>query len=918
MELTIFLFTPSIWGWTLHPCCVTPGVSYYVVTGVPVPGEGTPLQRLQLLSEQLTPEAVFRKFGIRYRRQELFEEKASPELREEIRRYHDDLLIKILDGVQAGGYKLYLRMRRKDEIKMDNPLIVDNQQLTPCIGFYKKAGGTEYALHLQNSCGQTITLSRENVKILAEQPGRILIGHTLYALPDGFSARRLTPFLTKDTIVIPPSHEREYFLKFISKNLDNAHLDASGFDIGEAFPPLHTNLSLMKDHDGKPLFFMTFQYDNSIFLPDDPHLSVVQFQEKGEQFSFLKVFRNPKSEAHILRRVAAAGMVNEGRGRFRPSTDSWLELQQWLSGIRKKWAGEQICFTQQLEHPMYMGKWKVKQNVKEDHDWFDLKMELVLDNGIRIPLTALKDHLLTEKRAYILPDGTAFMIPDEMFARYSGILFFGRSGRRNHISLQRRQVRGLCPSIVPLETDHAENTEVAVPETLQATLRPYQLEGYRWLYSLYRHHCGACLADDMGLGKTIETIALLLKYREETEQMKTILVVSPAALTHNWRNEVAKFAPSLTVMQYKGIESVRLSKRKTMMESDLIIVSYQTLRNDFMYFADKEFGMVVLDEAQIFKNRTSQLYKCVSQLKGGFKMSLTGTPVENSLADLWTQMDVLNPGLLGNYTSFVREFERPILNNIADIRRATLQRLVEPYLLRRTKEEVLKDLPPVQRELIVCRMEPEQRRLYEEEVSRFRNLLLEEDAAHLRNSTLVLKGLINIREIANHPALLDDGDKDINRSGKLRQLFSQLENLTGTGHKALIFSDYVRLLGIVAGEMQRRSWNYSMLTGDTYDKEKAITAFTEQEDCPFFLISLKAGGVGLNLTQADYVFLLDPWWNTAAEEQAISRAHRIGQQNPVVVYRFVSENTLEERILRIQDHKDKLVDAVIDGKIALE
>lgn len=918
MELTIFLFTPTVWGWTLHPCCVTPGVSYYVVTGVPVTEEGTPLQRLQILSEQFTPEAIYRKFGTRYRRQELFEEKASPELREEIRRFHDDVLIKILDGVQAGAYPLYLRMRRKDEIKIDSSLSVDYQPLIPCIGFYKKVEGTEYALHLQNSCGQTITLSRMNVKILAEQPGRILVGQTLYFLPTGFSARRLTPFLTKNTILIPPSHEREYFLKFISKNLDNAHLDASGFDIGEVYPPLRVHLALMKDHDGKPLFSIAFQYDNSTFLPDDPHLSVVQFQEKGEQFSFLKVFRDKKAEAHILRRAAAAGMTNEGGGRFRPATTSWPELQRWLTGVRKKWANENISFTQDLEHPIYMGKWKVRQNVKEDHDWFDLKMELVLDNGMCIPLTDLKEHLLTEKREYLLPDGTAFMIPDELFARYSGILFFGQQEGRGRIALQRRQVRGLCPSIVPLATDHAEKMEVTVPEDLQATLRPYQLEGYRWLYSLYRHHSGACLADDMGLGKTIETITLMLKYKEEASPLKTMLVVSPAALTHNWRNELTKFAPSLTLTEYKGIETIRFNKRKTMMESNVIVVSYQTLRNDFMYFADKEFGIVVLDEAQIFKNRLSQLYKCVSRLKGDFRMSLTGTPVENSLADLWTQMDVLNPGLLGDYASFVREFERPILNDIADIRRATLQRLVEPYLLRRTKEEVLKDLPPVQRELIVCRMEPGQKKLYEEEVSRFRNLLLEEDAKHLRNSTLVLKGLINIREIANHPALLDNGDKDIDRSGKLRQFFTQLENLIGTGHKALIFSDYVRLLDIVSAEMERRSWKYSLLTGDTYDKEKAITNFTGKKDCPFFLISLKAGGVGLNLTQADYVFLLDPWWNTAAEEQAIGRAHRIGQQNPVVVYRFVSEDTLEERILRIQDHKDKLIDAVIDGKVALE
>lgn len=924
MELTIFLFTPTVWGWMLHPYCVTPGLSYYVITGTPVPDDGeAPLQHLQDMAEQLTPEAIFRRFGNRYRRQETFEEKASAELREKIRREHDELLSNILDGAINENYPLYLRVRRKDEIKTGNRLTGDNRPLTPCIGFYKKERGTEYTLRFLNADGEDIVLSRQPVTILSELPGRILVGQHICYLPEGFSARRIVPFLDKDTIVIPPTHEREYFRKFILKNLDNAHLDASGFDIREAWPQPRLELSLEKDAGGKALFTPVFHYDDCEFRTNDNRSSIVLFREDGDQFTFLKIHRDADAEARMLKRLAAAKVKRIGNGHLQPPFDTWPEVQSWIIRVRTRWEKENIYFTQEnMEHPLYFGKWRMKQNVREDHDWFDLKIDLVLENGLRIPITALRDYLLKERREYLLPDGSVFMIPDEMFARYSGILFFGRQEKKGHIALQRRQAKGLCPSIIPLPVDHAEGEEaqsVAVPDSLQATLRPYQAEGYRWLYSLYRHRCGACLADDMGLGKTIETIALLLKYKEETkaEAFKTILIVAPAALTHNWRNELQKFAPSLSLLEYKGVEVVRRNRQKTALEKDVIIVSYQTMRNDAGFFTSQEFGVVVLDEAQIFKNRLSQLYRHISQLQADFRISLTGTPIENSLSDLWTQMDVLNPGLLGDYNSFLHEFERPILNNIADIRRQTLQRLVAPYLLRRTKEEVLEDLPPLQRELIVCRMEEGQRRMYEEEVSRFRNLLLEEDAGHLRNSTLVLKGLINIREIANHPALLDHGSTDICRSGKLQQVFSQLENLIGTGHKALIFSDYVSLLAIVAEEMRRREWKYSLLTGDTYDKEKAIADFTQQKDCPFFLISLKAGGVGLNLTQADYVFLLDPWWNTAAEEQAVSRAHRLGQQNPVLVYRFVSENTLEERILRIQDHKDKLVDAIIEGNIPL-
>lgn len=923
MELTIFLFTPTPWGWLLTPYCVTPGVSYYVVTGTPVTESGTPLSHLQELSELLTPEAIFRRFGSRYRRQETFEEKATPELCEQIRQFHDEILCKLLDSVPVEGFRLYLRLRRKDEVKIDNYLSVNRTPLVPCIGFHKKETGTEYTLRFMVSGEkEPLVLSRHSVKILSEQPGRILADNTIYYLPEGFSAKRLVPFLNKDTLLIPPSHEREYFKKFISKNIDNAHLDTAGFAIREETPALETVLSLEKDSDGSPLFTVTFHYGNCVFTAGDPRPNMVQFIEDGEQFSFLKTNRNAEAEAHALHRLTTAGLKDKGNGRYVPQSPSWLDVQQWMARASRKWEKENIRFTQQLEHPLYMGRWRMKQNVREDHDWFDLKIELWLENGLHIPLTALRDHLLTERREFLLPDGSIFMLPDELFARYSGILFFSRPKEGGRITLQRRQAKGLCPSIIPLPLNHAEEEamQVPVPNALQATLRPYQAEGYRWLYSLYRHGSGACLADDMGLGKTIETIALLLKYKEETAEkdFKPILVISPAALTHNWRNELQKFAPSLSLLEYKGIEAVRRNKQKKLSTADVTVVSYQLLRNDIIFFATQSFGIIVMDEAQIFKNRSSMLYKCISSLQAGFRLSLTGTPIENSLADLWTQMDVLNRGLLGDYNSFLREFERPIVSNIADIRRATLQRLVAPYLLRRTKEEVLKDLPPVQRELLVCRMEPEQKQLYEEEVSRFRNLLLEEDSRHLRNSTLVLKGLIHIREIANHPALLDGGDRNINRSGKLRQVFTQLENLIGTGHKALLFSDYVCLLDIVAEEMRRRSWKYSLLTGNTENKEQAIADFSTQKDCPFFLISLKAGGVGLNLTQADYVFLLDPWWNTAAEEQAISRAHRLGQENPVVVYRFVSEGTLEERILRIQDHKDKLVNAVVNGEVELD
>ena len=351
-------------------------------------------------------------------------------------------------------------------------------------------------------------------------------------------------------------------------------------------------------------------------------------------------------------------------------------------------------------------------------------------------------------------------------------------------------------------------------------------------------------------------------------------------------------------MTYTGDIVKRRDKRIALMRWDVVLTTYRTLLNDIGLLSQNEFGIVVFDESQAFKTASSQIHHAVTQLQALHRMALSGTPVENNLQELWSLMNVLNPYLLGDAQSFQKSFAGPIAQQMEESRRELLRRLIAPYFLKRTKEEVLSDLPERQDEVVVCPMTAEQTSRYAEELSKARNEWLDPDAEASGRQMHMLAALQRLRQIANG-------------EGKLRVVFDHLESLRSSQHKVLIFSEYVSLLERVGAGMKERGWKYALLTGQTQNREQVIDRFQQADDCQFFLISLKAGGVGLNLTAADYVFLLDPWWNRSAEEQAIARAHRIGQQRAVFVYHFVSAGTLEEQILSLQDRKQSLIDSVM-------
>jgi SNF2 family DNA or RNA helicase len=461
-----------------------------------------------------------------------------------------------------------------------------------------------------------------------------------------------------------------------------------------------------------------------------------------------------------------------------------------------------------------------------------------------------------------------------------------------------------------------------LPEGLNATLRTYQAEGYHWLTFLQKYGFGGCLADDMGLGKTLQAIAILLRSRElklkAGEEKPTSLIVLPASLLHNWSKECGRFAPEMKVLSHVGMQRNR--QLSNFSYYDLVLSTYHTVRQDVEIMASFHFHYIILDESQMIKNPSSKLYHSMLALQSEHKLVLTGTPIENSLMDLWSQINFVNPGLLGTLNFFKRSFVQAIEKKQDEAREAKLKELINPFILRRTKAEVARELPPVFEQVRYVDMTDSQKRVYEEEKSLARNSILEnlEEEGKDLTSMMVLQALTRLRQIANHPALLEDyPELD---SGKFNEVCRDISSVVAEGHKVLIFSSFVKHLELVKTQVEELGIRYAYLTGSSTQRqrEEAVKSFQSQPSCSLFLISLKAGGVGLNLTAADYVFILDPWWNPASEMQALNRAHRIGQENQVFVYRFISNDSIEEKIQRLQEKKKELAESFVSSNNPLK
>lgn len=555
-------------------------------------------------------------------------------------------------------------------------------------------------------------------------------------------------------------------------------------------------------------------------------------------------------------------------------------------------------------------------------DWFELHGEVEYGE-VKAQLPALLQALRNGENMVRLGDGSYGMLPEEWLRRIGPLAGMGTASGE-HIVFRQSQA-GLLDALLATQPEASCDETftrvrqeicqfqgiqaVAQPAGFQGHLRDYQREGLGWMFFLQRYSFGGCLADDMGVGKTAQVLALLETRRELRASGSDVgpsLAVVPRSLVFNWKQEAARFTPQLRVLDYTGLER----KNSDFSGYDLVITTYGTVRRDILRLKDSEFDYIILDEAQAVKNAGTESSKAVRLLRGTHRLALSGTPVENHLGELWTLFEFLNPGMLG--TASVFKFTGEAARNPDGETRRLLARALKPFILRRTKEQVARELPAKSEQTIYCEMEPEQRKLYNELREHYRNLLLKriETDGLAKSKIQVLEALLRLRQAACHPGLLDKKYAD-KPSAKTETLLARLREIVEEGHKALVFSQFTSLLSILRAQLDNEGIVYEYLDGRTRDRQTRVERFQNDPACPLFLISLKAGGLGLNLTAAEYVFILDPWWNPAVEAQAVDRAHRIGQTKHIFAYRLIARDSVEEKVLELQNTKRDLAAAII-------
>jgi len=590
----------------------------------------------------------------------------------------------------------------------------------------------------------------------------------------------------------------------------------------------------------------------------------------------------------------------------------------------------------------------------EKHDWFDLGVVVTVD-GRTIPFLPLFKALAKGRRRLLLVDGSYLSLNHPSLKALSDLIEESRdltewepvpSISRHQLSLW-SDFEDLADEAVPAvqwrallaETRNDAPLPVVPPAGLRATLRPYQQEGFSWLAYLWRHRLGGILADDMGLGKTVQCLTLIQHIAESrsTAPQRRFLIVAPTSVVPNWVSEAERFTPDLTIRQISTTEAAgRTTIADTARGADIVVTSYALLRLDFDAYQavaqSSGWAGLVLDEAQFVKNPASKVHAAALDLQVQFKLAVTGTPLENSLTDLQALFAIVAPGLFASAPRFLNDYVRPIEQSRPGIARgigagdavavnaavrserlAKLRRRIRPFLLRRTKELVAAELPAKQEQMLRIDLAPEHRDLYDLFLQRERQKLFRLLGEDLNlNKFIVFRSLTLLRLLALDASLIGDEYADM-PSSKLDALFEQLDDVVAEGHRALVFSQFTSYLAKVARRLDAAGITYLYLDGSTRNRAEVIEEF-KAGSAPVFLISLKAGGFGLNLTEADYVFLLDPWWNPASEEQAIDRTHRIGQDKNVMVYRLVAADTIEEKVLALQKRKASLFDAVIDDE----
>jgi len=596
----------------------------------------------------------------------------------------------------------------------------------------------------------------------------------------------------------------------------------------------------------------------------------------------------------------------------------------WFQHAFQTWKEEEIEVLgfKKLKHNYNPNKMAANVSIASKIDWFDLETEFSFGNQ-HVSLKDIQRSIINKNRFVVLGDGTKGILPEEWvrkFERYfrNGEIKNGnlRIHKSNFQLIDELFEKETLPQAVQIElgqylqklSEFQSIQQTEPPKKLRATLRDYQKEGVNWLNFLYEFNFGGCLADDMGLGKTVQIIAYLLSRQEKGNSLPN-LVIMPTSLLFNWQHEIEKFAPHLRYCILYGTK--RQTKTINFSEFDLILTSYGTMLSDIDIVRKQQFDVIVLDESQAIKNPGSKRYKAVQLLQGKQRIVATGTPVENNTFDLYAQLSFAMPGLLGTQKNFASNYSTPIDKFQDEQRAKELHQKIHPFVLRRTKQQVATELPEKTEITIYCPMDKHQQKVYDTYRAEFQRYLSGLSDDQLNKSALnVLQGLTKLRQICNSPALLSDEEFYGDESAKINELILQIDRLKDN-HKILVFSQFVSMLDLIQKRLDTEEIKCAYLTGQTKNRQQQVELFQNDPSIRVFLISLKAGGTGLNLTEAEYVFIVDPWWNPAVENQAIDRAYRIGQKNKVMAMRLITPNTIEEKIMELQQRKSQIAQDLI-------
>lgn len=827
-------------------------------------------------------------------------------------------------GLQAYYYKLdtpkgALAVRKLKPLRLHT--------VAPTLKLHVKESGAFYLI----TCQIELENTKLNAKRARQYKGLLLYDDDLYCLNNEAEIKVVDFFAKNDDEVYL---EKSKFALFKEEFLD---LLENSISILYSFGKPATKKMIKEqslDKISKPVIYLSDQDNFVLITPvisygdvEVPVLSSRTAYAMGDDYGLYAIKRDAAIEQQLIRNVQTQHLAFDKV----PMTEFfYLHKKEfldegWFINAFDAWqtAGYTIRGFNQIKDNRYnQHKISIRSSVQSGIDWFDIHTKVSFGDQ-EVSLKQLQKSVLNKSRYIELGDGTQGILPTEWIEKF-GNYFRAGEIKDEHIRAHKSNFQ-LIDELFEKEVLSQEVQDelrlykeklanfqtissVNVPKALTGTLRDYQKEGLNWLNFLDEFGFGGCLADDMGLGKTIQIIAHFLA-QEEKDNTGTNLIVLPTSLLFNWQNELDKFAPSLKYHVLYGTS--RSTEKIEVTAYDVIITTYGTLLSDIEFLKKQRFNIVVLDESQAIKNPDSKRYKAVRLLQGRQRLVLTGTPVENNTFDLYAQLSFALPGLLGNAKRFATDYSTPI-DRFQDAARAReLQRKIHPFVLRRTKKQVAKELPEKTEMLLHCEMGVEQKRIYESYKTEFQKYLKGLDEEELHSSSLhVLQGLTKLRQICNSPALLGDDAYYGNESAKLDEIIRQIMSLKDQ-HKILVFSQFVGMLDLIKSRLEEEGIGYAYLTGKTKNRQEQVELFQEDDSIPVFLISLKAGGTGLNLTQAEYVFLIDPWWNPAVENQAIDRAYRIGQQNNVVAVRLVTPDSIEEKIIALQERKRRLAEDII-------